>query len=89
LDQLVRHAVVANCQINSPTNVYFLDGSYVKYPSNDNFAIRKNQPGMDLDFFKLMNALNLVCIIAVLSVLFREKNSQSLVFDSLHLTTWI
>ncbi|KAA1087189.1 Eukaryotic elongation factor-2 kinase [Puccinia graminis f. sp. tritici] len=57
---LVRHAVVANGPINSPTNVYFLeaflDGPYVKYSSNDNFAVPNNQPGMDLDLFKLMNA---------------------------------
>ncbi|KAA1087446.1 Eukaryotic elongation factor-2 kinase [Puccinia graminis f. sp. tritici] len=53
-------AIVANGPINSPTNVYFLeaflDGPYVKYSSNDNFAVPNNQPGMDLDLFKLMNA---------------------------------
>ncbi|KAA1065376.1 Eukaryotic elongation factor-2 kinase [Puccinia graminis f. sp. tritici] len=58
--ELVQHGVIATGDMNSPTDVYFLetalDGPYVKYSSNIDFSRPENEDGIDPELFALMDA---------------------------------
>ena len=75
--QVVRHAVVATGDVEVPNEVYFLEaalvGHYVKYSSNVDFNVPANQPGMDVDFLRLMNAFT--------HWSFQQSSGRSLICD--------
>ncbi|EHS62648.1 uncharacterized protein PGTG_22553, partial [Puccinia graminis f. sp. tritici CRL 75-36-700-3] len=58
--ELVQHGVIATGDMESPTNVYFLesalDGPYVKYSSNIDFSRPENEDTIDPELFELMDA---------------------------------
>ncbi|KNF05593.1 hypothetical protein PSTG_01403 [Puccinia striiformis f. sp. tritici PST-78] len=57
---LVQYSVAVIGDINTPTEVYFLEallqGPYVKYSNNINFDISRNQKRMDTENLELMDA---------------------------------
>ncbi|EFP74487.2 alphaK I8 [Puccinia graminis f. sp. tritici CRL 75-36-700-3] len=57
---MVRHCVVVTGNKDIPSKIYFIEavlrGHYVKYSSNVNFTITRNQPGMDIENLEIMNA---------------------------------
>ncbi|EFP86344.1 uncharacterized protein PGTG_12300 [Puccinia graminis f. sp. tritici CRL 75-36-700-3] len=58
--KLVQHGVIATGDMESLTNVYFLesalDGPYVKYSSNIDFSRPANEDTIDPELFKLIDA---------------------------------
>ncbi|PLW16344.1 hypothetical protein PCANC_21157 [Puccinia coronata f. sp. avenae] len=60
--ELVRHCVIFTGDQGSPTDVYFLEsalnGHYVKYCSNVNFAVTSDQDGMDVQNLWIMDAFS-------------------------------
>ncbi|PLW37130.1 hypothetical protein PCASD_13920 [Puccinia coronata f. sp. avenae] len=60
--ELVCHCVIFTGDQGSPTDVYFLEsalnGHYVKYCSNVNFAVTSDQDGMDVQNLWIMDAFS-------------------------------